>query len=217
MLAFDIETKGLNRKLHDVTIVCTQDYASGARTAYEFERCRREGGDVERLVAEMTAAFDAATSLCAFNGVRFDIPFLESLAVPNIKLVQWALKCTDYLEQFRLRAMPTCGLNVLAGANGVELKSSDGKAAIRMAENGAWDELREYCAQDVAILCDLQARRFLKHPRSLQIVDLRHFSHADVYAPHDSTAAQPVEDRRDVDLPNEKSEQTHAHETRTDG
>lgn len=189
MLAFDIETKGLNKRLHDITIVCTQDYESGRRQSYEFEKCRREGGDIEALVRRMEAEFDNATSLCAFNGVRFDIPFMEGLGISNTKLLQWTLKCTDLLEQFRLRNMQTCSLNALAGANGVELKSSDGKAAIGMAADGRWAELEAYCAQDVAILCNMHTRRFLKHPRTLEIMDLKQFSHVDVYGAALSTGS----------------------------
>lgn len=181
MLCFDIETKGLDKARHDITVVCTQDYLTGERKAYEFEQCRRSGGDVQALTDAMTRAFDEATSLCAYNGVRFDIPFLETLGVPPQTLVAWALKCTDLLEQFRLRRTGTCSLNQLAAANGVELKSSDGKAAIGMAERGEWEHLREYCAQDVAILCQMHARRFLVHPRSRELMDLKDFSHPSVY------------------------------------
>lgn len=142
---------------------------------------------MQALTDALVAAFDAATSLCAFNGVRFDIPFLHRLQIPPTKLVAWSLKCTDLLEQFRLRRMGTCSLNELAAANGVELKSSDGRAAIGMAERGEWQKLSDYCAQDVAILCQMHDRRFLVHPRSRQLMDVKDYSHPDLYS--DSVAA----------------------------
>ena len=40
MLAFDIETTGLDGSKHDVTVVCTEDYHTGKRVAYEFDKVR---------------------------------------------------------------------------------------------------------------------------------------------------------------------------------
>ena len=41
MLAFDIETTGLDRERCEVTVVCTEDFHTGERRAYEFGRWRR--------------------------------------------------------------------------------------------------------------------------------------------------------------------------------
>ena len=40
VLAFDIETTGLHPAHSVVTVVCTQDYHTGERRAYEFGRVR---------------------------------------------------------------------------------------------------------------------------------------------------------------------------------
>ncbi len=77
MLAFDIETTGLNPETHLVTVVCTQNLRTGERRAYEFARVRATELAQEKLLRqELVDAFNSSSSLCAFNGVRFDIPFL---------------------------------------------------------------------------------------------------------------------------------------------
>jgi hypothetical protein len=55
----------------------------------------------------------------------------------------------------------------------VPSKSSSGLEAIRMAAEGRWHELEQYCANDVRILCDLYRMRRLKHPlRADAVLDL---------------------------------------------
>ena len=52
MLAFDIETTGLDPDHSLVTVVCTEDFATGERRAYEFARvraCEPQNEDVLRL------------------------------------------------------------------------------------------------------------------------------------------------------------------------
>lgn len=182
MLAFDIETTGLDRKSCEITIVCAEDFVSGRVYNYEFSKARAEGSDIAALTKKMIEDFDAAPSLCAFNGVRFDLPFFVTLGVPEEKIALWIIKTTDILEQCRLRGLPTFGLNMLCAANGIQLKSSDGKQAITMASNCQWDALREYCADDVKILCNLYKQRFVKHPRNNQLLDLRDWAHVELYS-----------------------------------
>jgi len=42
MLAFDIETTSLDGSRHLVTVVCTEDYHTGERISYEFDRVRKQ-------------------------------------------------------------------------------------------------------------------------------------------------------------------------------
>lgn len=190
MLAFDIETTGLSPNECSITIVCTQDFFTNEKRSYEFARVRAEGGDVDKLAAELKADFDAATSLCAFNGVRFDLPFMKQIGIERATIAEWILKTSDILEQCRLRGMPTFGLNMLCEHNKVQMKCSNGKAAIGMAERHEWSNLEVYCADDVRILCDLYRVRFLKHPRSGVLLDLKEFAHPNVY-PHEAVK-EPV-------------------------
>ena len=64
----------------------------------------------------------AAESLCAFNGVRFDIPFLHAALKLSETTAAWLLKTTDMLEAARLCLFGpahTFGLNLLCQHNQV--------------------------------------------------------------------------------------------------
>ena len=187
MLAFDIETTGLDPADSVVTVVCTQNYHTGERCAYEFARVRAHEPQNESLLREeLVRAFDEAPSLCAFNGVRFDIPFLhKALNLSEATTAAWLLKTTDILEAARLGLFGpphTFGLNLLCQHNSVAVKSGSGLQAIKFAHEGKWDALLSYCADDVRILCDLYRRRFLNNPRFHRVIDLRTIAHASTYA-----------------------------------
>lgn len=186
MLAFDIETTGLDGKKHDVTVVCTEDYHTGERIAYEFDRVRKcEPQNLGKLREDLVKAFTAATSLCAFNGIRFDIPFLRhSLGLSHDVTNEWIWKTTDILEACRLGKFGpshTFGLNLLCQHNGIKMKTSSGKEAITMAANNRWQELTSYCTEDVRILCDLYRKKMLKNPRGHLSIDLAQIAHPDLY------------------------------------
>ena len=186
MLAFDIETTGLDPASSVVTVVCTQDFHTGERRAYEFGRVGAcEPQNLGLLRKELIDAFNAADSLCAFNGVRFDIPFLhKALQLPQQTTAAWLLKTTDILEAARLGLFGpahTFGLNLLCQHNQVAVKSGSGLQAIKFAQEGRWDALLSYCADDVRILCDLYRRRVLNNPRFHGVIDLRAIAHARTY------------------------------------
>jgi hypothetical protein len=197
MLAFDIETTGLDRERCQVTVVCTEDFRTGERRAYEFGRVAAEGDcglQRDRLAAALVEAFDGAESLCAFNGVRFDVPFLfKALRLSEATVAGWLVKTTDILEACRLEVFGprhTFGLNLLCEHNGVQVKSSSGCEAVRMAAQGRWQELLDYCADDVRILCDLYRRKELRNPRGWQPIDLRRIAHSNLYAERAEAGAE---------------------------
>lgn len=199
MLAFDIETTGLDRHSCHVTVVCTEDFHTGERRAYEFGRVSQERAEgLEELKAQLVQALDAAPSLCAFNGLRFDIPFLyRALRLPEATVAGWMVKTTDILEACRLQVFGprhTFGLNLLCQHNGVQMKSSSGCEAVRMAAQGRWKELLDYCADDVRILCDLYRRKQLRNPRGWDTIDLQRIAPDGLYA--EPQAAPPAEDGR---------------------
>jgi hypothetical protein len=198
MLAFDIETTGLEGSKHDVTVVCTEDYHTGERIAYEFDRVRKcEPQNLSKLREDLVAALTAATSLCAFNGIRFDIPFLrKSLALSHDVTNEWIWKTTDILEACRLGKFGpkhTFGLNLLCQHNGIQMKTSSGKEAITMAANNRWDDLKNYCTEDVRILCDLYRKKVLQNPRGHMSIDLAQIAHPDLYVNTAQTADRLTE------------------------
>jgi len=184
MLVFDIETMGLDARRHAVTVVSTQDFRSGTRVSYEFARTRAEAPELlAALAEEMVLAFEEATSLCAFNGVRFDLPFLRTaLRIDDATITRWVLKTSDILESSRLLHGSTFSLDLLCQTNGMPTKISSGLKAISMAAEQRWADLREYCEDDVAILCRLYDKQLITHPRNKREIDLKEWSHADCYA-----------------------------------
>lgn len=187
MLAFDIETTGLDPHRAQVTVVCTEDFYTGEKKAYEFARLRKhEPQNLPSLTAELIQAFESAESLCAFNGIRFDLPFLHTaLNLSADNTGKWMAKCSDILEACRLQCFGpkhTFGLNALCGANDIMQKSSCGLEAIQMAEAGRWDDLNAYCHDDVSILCKLYRRKILKNPRKHQAIELSKICHENMYS-----------------------------------
>ena len=187
MLAFDIETTGLCASTAKVTVVCTEDFFTGEKKAYEFARvCKHEPQNVDLLIEDMANAFDQAESLCAFNGIRFDLPFLhQAFLLSDQRVSAWLAKCSDILEACRLQyygPRHTFGLNLLCIANNIMQKSSSGMEAIVMAQEGRWDDLNAYCHDDVSILCALYRKKHLKNPRKHETIDLSCIAHNTLYS-----------------------------------
>ena len=183
MLAFDIETTGLSAiQGHKITVICTEDYNTREKKAYEFAR----GGDDPVKFQELREAvlrdFEDARSLCAFNGHRFDLPFMAAaLDIPVAQIQAWKAKTTDILESCRKQYNHTFSLNLLCQHNQIPMKTSSGLEAITMAANGEFDRLREYCEYDVTILNNLYAKRFVLNPRNNAVMDLSKWTLPYVY------------------------------------
>ena len=206
MLAFDIETMGLDARRHAVTVVCTEDFHSGKKKSYEFARLRWEHeraiqfakttmqdedaadadkvkAEYDALVLELVQDFEEAESLCAFNGVRFDIPFLmTAFGIDIATITRWVMKTSDILECSRLVHGNTFSLNLLCQKNGMKMKISSGLAAVQMAIDGEWHALDAYCADDVSILCRLYRLQVIKNPRSDLLMSLVNWSRPGLFA-----------------------------------
>lgn len=183
MLSFDIETTGLSAHLgHSITVICTEDYATGNKTAYEFARYSSDQDKQVELRDAVIAAFNAAESLCAFNGFRFDLPFMATaLDISSDIVDQWKAKMTDIFEFCKTKYNHTFSLNALCEINCIPIKISTGLAAVKMARDGQFDELREYCSYDVEILNSLYRQRWVLNPRNHAILDLAEWTKPYVY------------------------------------
>jgi hypothetical protein len=141
MLAFDLETTGLDPHTDRVTCAAAYDPDAGIDRAFLFQ-C---GDDPE----EFMALLDAADRLCAFNGARFDIPFLQhSLGASAGRALGWRMKLHDVYEGVRLALCVTFPLRALLAINGLEGKTGTGGDAVVMAREGRWKELADYCSHD---------------------------------------------------------------------
>ena len=173
LLCFDIETTGLDALRDEVTMICLQDLVTGERTSYNFGLLSMQDVPSTALVEQVVQQFESADYLCAFNGIRFDLPFMQqALEIHADVITRWVLKTVDPLEFLRLSGHRTSSLDKICTHNSIPSKSSTGQRAVEMARDGLWDELEEYCQQDVDILCVLVKRRTFQHPAEDTLIDL---------------------------------------------
>lgn len=184
MLAFDIETTGLDPRYAVVTCICAEDFHTGARYAFEYARIRKESPEeLDDLTVKLVELFNNSSSLCAFNGIQFDLPFMKTaLCIPQETIKQWASKTSDILQMCRKEYKHTFKLDLLCEVNEIATKTSSGLEAIQMAKRMEWHALKSYCEQDVNILCVLYRKRYLINPRTRVTMDLIKWSHVDVYS-----------------------------------
>ena len=84
LLAFDIETEGLDSSIHRITVASVYDPDRNISHTFNFVR-----GDEASFHAEREGflrCLDEAPALCCFNGVRFDIPFIAKRYVICLSL-----------------------------------------------------------------------------------------------------------------------------------
>ena len=173
LLCFDIETTGLDAMRDEVTMICLQDLVTGERTSYNCGLLSLEDTPSTALVEQVVQWFEEVDYLCAFNGIRFDLPFMQqALEIHADVITRWVLKTVDPLEFLRLSGHRTSSLDKICTHNQIASKSSTGVRAIEMARDGLWDELEQYCAQDVSILCVLVKMRTFQHPAQDTLIDL---------------------------------------------
>lgn len=141
MLAFDLETTGLDPTKHSITCACVCDPARNFQRVFMFHL----GDDP----SEFMQLLDDADRLCAFNGAQFDIPFIErAFRVESKRVVAWRMKLHDVYEACRLALGVTFPLQDMLALNGMAGKTGSGAEAVRMAAEGRWDELKAYCLDD---------------------------------------------------------------------
>lgn len=106
----------------------------------------------EEEFPKMWPYFEQAALIVGFNSDHFDIPILAKLH-PTLK----EIASLDMLTEIKNSAGHRVKLDSVAEATLGSKKSADGLEAIKMYREGRIDELRKYCAQDVAITRDVYA------------------------------------------------------------
>jgi hypothetical protein len=153
MLAFDIETEGLDSRYDQITVASTYDPAMGISRTYNF---LKDPARFQSERDEFIRALDEAESLCCFNGVRFDIPFIaKRFRIPKEQHGKWVLKTFDFYEVCKLCLGSSCSLNNLLMTNGYEVKSSSGMQAVKWAKEKNWKSLEEYCMNDAILTYEI--------------------------------------------------------------
>ena len=173
MLAFDIETLGLNHAFHDITVAAVCDRKRNIHRCYNFIT----GGCA--AIEDFLRDLDEADILCSFNGAKFDIPFIIArFKVPRERWEKWYLKLFDYYEVARLVFGTSLSLNTLLCSNGYSVKTGSGLQAIQWAKSGEYAKLASYCQDDADLTYDISTAADVKMVmRNHQTVRVRRFEH----------------------------------------
>jgi len=161
MLAIDIETMGLNMKdkACPITMICIYDPEKNISKSYPFLDCVNvNSGEItdpamfDAYRQDLVCELDTADSICSFNGVDFDIPFIiHMLDIDQSKFVSWIYKTIDIFWTIKCLFNKWCKLKDMLSINGLEQKSADGLIAIEWARSGEKHLLQEYCMQDTVL------------------------------------------------------------------
>ena len=166
MLTFDIETTGLDGFKDSVTCVCLFNSDTNTQHSYVFDHPPRSE-DSLRKQAEVTLMLDSATQLCGFNSVRFDLAFLsKAWVISPGHLAEWVVKVVDVFEACKQALDTTFPLNALLAANGLETKTGSGLEAVRLAKEGKWTDLADYCMMDVLLTHQVTSLPLVNLPKT---------------------------------------------------
>lgn len=160
ILAFDLETQRGpenvggwgNAHLMGMSLGIVQNL-----NTQKFRIYREE--NVEELIEELFGA----DLVVGFNCTRFDFSVLAGYTGRDFARIS----VVDLLDVVHKRAGTRYSLDTLAEVNLDCRKSGTGLDALRFYREGRWDELTEYCRQDVQITSDLFYR--MLHEKSLRI------------------------------------------------
>jgi hypothetical protein len=149
MVAFDIETMGLNPLKERITAAAVYD-GNGLCKVFVFKG--EDADEDARLRDEFISILDNAPRLCAFNGVRFDIPYIiQHWGLEPARAHAWVLKTVDIFEACKLGLRQTFKLAQLLSVNSLESKTGTGAEAVGLARDKEWDKLGAYCLQDTRL------------------------------------------------------------------
>jgi hypothetical protein len=149
MVAFDIETEGFDPLKERITAAAVYN---GNGLCKEFVFKGEDQATDLILRDEFLSILDAAPRLCAFNGVRFDIPYIiKNWRLDPAKAHDWVRKTVDVFEACKLGLQQTFKLSQLLAINGMESKTGSGAEAVVLARNKEWDKLGAYCLQDTRL------------------------------------------------------------------
>ena len=169
MLAFDLETSGLDPRKDLITCAAACDPEGNIQRVFFLARLDESGKLVPMLdgAEAFMAMLDAADRLCAFNGARFDLPFLQhQLGASPARVRAWRQKLHDVFEGCKLGLGVTFPLRDLLELNGLPGKTGSGADAVRLARAGDWTQLGEYCLNDTRVTHQVSSLDRILLPRT---------------------------------------------------
>ena len=162
--------------MHLVTVAAIYDADTNTNLVFRFvESDPSEKGKVrymdgvDAIIGEFLSRLDEADTLCSYNGIGFDIGFLQDqFKVSNERIQQYILKTFDIYEYSRRVFGRTFGLNLLLELIGFKVKSGNGMQAVIFAQEGRWHELESYCADDSRLTWEVSQKTRLLIPEGFQ-------------------------------------------------
>ena len=149
MVAFDIETEGFNPLKQRITAAAVYN-GCGLCKVFVFKN--EDADEDAALRDEFIDILEAAPRLCAFNGIRFDIPYIiKHWQLDPVLAERWVRKTVDIFEACKLGLCQTFKLSQLLAVNNMESKTGSGAEAVGLAKEKRWDELGAYCLQDTRL------------------------------------------------------------------
>lgn len=175
MLSFDIETEGLDWSVHRIAVACVYDPSRNIEATFNFLQCKHDELETAERINRFLKHLDDAPTLCCFNGVKFDVPFIQhAFKVDEHRVHGWMLKLFDIYEVCRLAFGSSCSLDSLLEvfpvffflfcfhfmyvtclekqANNYEQsKTASGLQAVEWIQNEDWDKVEPYCMMDTKL------------------------------------------------------------------
>jgi hypothetical protein len=171
MLAFDIESMGVNKHKDLITVCSLYDPDNGISKVLRFVDLNEDGevcykDSYREVVDELIKYMNEADTLCAFNSLNFDIPFLQiQFDIPNDIVQGWVFKTFDILEVCRRGFNRTFNLNLCLALNNVgDGKTGSGLQAVVQAKLGQFEELESYCLDDSMLTHELSMLDIINCP-----------------------------------------------------
>jgi hypothetical protein len=171
-----VETIGLDNKVDLITVAAIYDGDTDVNLVFRFvENDPTKKGKVKYMegvgdiIEEFLSRLDAADALCAFNGIGFDLPFIQQqFKVSNERIESYILKTFDIYEYSRRVLGRTFGLNLVLELNDFEVKSGNGMQAVIYAQEGKFNALESYCADDSRLTWEISQKKKILIPEGYQ-------------------------------------------------
>lgn len=163
MLAFDIETTGLDMYKSSITCICIYDPEIQKEKSYHFTIGTPQ--EIQDKAEDFMKELDQAESLCTFNGIQFDIPFIQVQFKANPdRVAMWLLKTVDLFHEYKTLHNHTFSLDKALMANNLKTKTSNGFEAVKMAREGRLKDLEDYCMMDTKLTYELTMMPYFNAP-----------------------------------------------------
>jgi hypothetical protein len=168
MLAWDVETSGLQARTSLLTVATT--YSPERQMIYQFAILNSQGKlvkapDFDIKKEAFMKELDDAPMLAGFNTIGFDLKFITiAFQIPPERVMKWLLKSLDIFEASKQACGRTFGLNAVLDLNGLTSKSGSGMQAVHQANAGLFKELGDYCMDDSRLTYLISTRKRIALP-----------------------------------------------------